>query len=224
MSFYLINLKSSNKIASWSDAPYPIYKTQKKISAKQYKDLKQNIQVFIMNVRFKVSSSNIVFCHSSQILAPFPHEKQWGTQHIHQPNFSYFYPFIFCFNYLLGCHFCWSSSFFFNGTMFNICKSSSSSFFSIECLPFLFTNFVFPLPPPLVQFVLARIMLGLENDEFNKDGRNTPLPMPSILWSCPSTFGSSIMKKKEVLQLALQLNFWVAMNTCNSLYFYIVRV
>jgi galactitol-specific phosphotransferase system IIB component len=48
--------------------------------------------------------------------------------------------------------------------------------------------------------------------------------MPSILWSCPSTFGSSIMKKKEVLQLALQLNFWVAMNTCNSLYFYIVRV
>jgi len=30
------------------------------------------------------------------------------------------------------------------------------------------------------------------------------------------------IEKKGVLQLALQLNFWVAMTTCNSLYFYVV--
>ncbi len=32
------------------------------------------------------------------------------------------------------------------------------------------------------------------------------------------------MKKKGVLQLALQLNFWVASNTCNSPYLYIMSV
>jgi len=32
----------------------------------------------------------------------------------------------------------------------------------------------------------------------------------------------SIMRKKSVLQLALQLNFWVANNTCNTLYLYTV--
>ncbi len=30
-------------------------------------------------------------------------------------------------------------------------------------------------------------------------------------------------EKKGVLQLALQLNFWVASNTCNSLYLYVVN-
>jgi len=32
------------------------------------------------------------------------------------------------------------------------------------------------------------------------------------------------MRKKNVLQLDLQLYFWIAMTTCNSLYFYIVSV
>jgi hypothetical protein len=32
------------------------------------------------------------------------------------------------------------------------------------------------------------------------------------------------MGKKSVLQLALQLNFWVALDICNSLYLYIVSV
>jgi hypothetical protein len=31
-----------------------------------------------------------------------------------------------------------------------------------------------------------------------------------------------IMRKKGVLQLALQFNFWVAKETCNSLYLYVV--
>jgi hypothetical protein len=31
------------------------------------------------------------------------------------------------------------------------------------------------------------------------------------------------MRKKGILQLALQLNFWVALNTCNSPYVYIVN-
>ncbi len=31
-----------------------------------------------------------------------------------------------------------------------------------------------------------------------------------------------LWKKKSVLQLALQLNFWVAMDTCNSLYLYVM--
>jgi len=30
------------------------------------------------------------------------------------------------------------------------------------------------------------------------------------------------MKKNGVLQLTLQLNFWIALDTCNSLYLYIV--
>jgi hypothetical protein len=34
----------------------------------------------------------------------------------------------------------------------------------------------------------------------------------------------NIMKKREILQLALQLNFWIVMTTCNSLYFYVVSV
>jgi len=32
----------------------------------------------------------------------------------------------------------------------------------------------------------------------------------------------NIMRKKGVLQLALQLNFWIVDNTCNSLYLYLV--
>jgi hypothetical protein len=28
------------------------------------------------------------------------------------------------------------------------------------------------------------------------------------------------MRKRDVLQLTLQLNFWVALDTCNSLYLY----
>jgi hypothetical protein len=32
-----------------------------------------------------------------------------------------------------------------------------------------------------------------------------------------------IMKKKGVLQLALQLNFWIIKYTCNSLYLYAMR-
>jgi hypothetical protein len=32
------------------------------------------------------------------------------------------------------------------------------------------------------------------------------------------------MKKKGVLQLALQLNFWVVKNICNSLYLYAMNV
>ncbi len=34
---------------------------------------------------------------------------------------------------------------------------------------------------------------------------------------------SNIMRKKGVLQLALQLNFWVAKDICNSLYLYIMN-
>jgi hypothetical protein len=34
---------------------------------------------------------------------------------------------------------------------------------------------------------------------------------------------SNTMKKKGVLQLALQLNFWVVEDTCNSLYLYVVN-
>jgi hypothetical protein len=34
------------------------------------------------------------------------------------------------------------------------------------------------------------------------------------------TYFSLTMKKKGVLQLGLQLNFWVTMTICNSLYFY----
>jgi hypothetical protein len=30
----------------------------------------------------------------------------------------------------------------------------------------------------------------------------------------------SLWEKKGVLQLALQLNFWITMDTCNSLYLY----
>jgi hypothetical protein len=33
-----------------------------------------------------------------------------------------------------------------------------------------------------------------------------------------------IMRKKGVLQLALQFNFWVAMTIFNSMYFYVVNV
>jgi hypothetical protein len=33
-----------------------------------------------------------------------------------------------------------------------------------------------------------------------------------------------IWKKNGVLQLALQLNFWIAKDTCNSMYLYIVSV
>ncbi len=33
-------------------------------------------------------------------------------------------------------------------------------------------------------------------------------------------FGTHTMSKKGVLQLALQFNFWVADDTCNSLYLY----
>jgi hypothetical protein len=38
------------------------------------------------------------------------------------------------------------------------------------------------------------------------------------------TFKLLIMRKKVVLQLALWLNFWVAPDTCNSLYLYIMNV
>jgi hypothetical protein len=34
---------------------------------------------------------------------------------------------------------------------------------------------------------------------------------------------SNTMKKKGVLQLALQLNFWVVEDTCNWLYLYVVN-
>ncbi len=34
---------------------------------------------------------------------------------------------------------------------------------------------------------------------------------------------TNIMKKKGVLQLALQLNFWIALNICNSLFLYIMN-
>jgi len=34
----------------------------------------------------------------------------------------------------------------------------------------------------------------------------------------------SLWKKKGVLQLALQLNFWIIKDTCNSLYLYVVGV
>jgi len=30
-------------------------------------------------------------------------------------------------------------------------------------------------------------------------------------------------EKKDVLQLALQLNFWITKDTCNSLYLYVVN-
>jgi len=36
-------------------------------------------------------------------------------------------------------------------------------------------------------------------------------------------FCDFIMKKKGVLQLALQLNFWIAKDICNSLYLYTVN-
>jgi hypothetical protein len=32
------------------------------------------------------------------------------------------------------------------------------------------------------------------------------------------------MKKKGVLQLVLQLNFWIVEDTCNSLYLYVMNV
>jgi hypothetical protein len=71
--------------------------------------------------------------------------------------------------------------------LFNIWRTSSSS--SIECPCFFHTNFFFPLPPPLVQFVLAGIMLKSQNGEFNEDGRNTPsnalnsLISPFYIWN-----------------------------------------
>ncbi len=54
-----------------------------------------------------------------------------------------------------------------------------------------------------------------------------PLPSnsSSSLWEFPLLvlpWGTSTMKKKGVLQLALQLNFLVVKDTCNSLYLYIV--
>jgi hypothetical protein len=176
-----------------------------------------------MNVKFKVSHFNLVFCHSSQFLAPFPHEEQWVSQHIHQPNFSYlfFLHLLFWLSsrvsfLLLFISFLWNNVQHLNNLVI---------FIFFNWMPsFSFHQFSFPTSSSICPIVLARIMSGSQNGEFNKNGKSTPFPMPSILWFYPFTFGSSIMKKRGILQLALQLNFWVAMTTCNSLYFYIVKV
>ncbi len=161
LSFYLINLKISNKIASWNDAPYPIYKTQKKkIKTKKYKDLKQDLQVLLWMLGLRFLVLTLFFSILHKFWLHFPMKSYEGLNISINPIFPVIFSFIFCFDYLLGCRFCWSCSFLFYGTMSNIWRSSSSSSSSIVCPPFLFANFFFPLPPPFVQFVLARIMLG----------------------------------------------------------------
>jgi len=44
----------------------------------------------------------------------------------------------------------------------------------------------------------------------------------SISWKVCSPHRTSTMKKRGVLHLALQFNFWVALDTCNSPYLYVV--
>ncbi len=159
LSFYLINLKSSNKIASWHDAPYPIYKTQNKIKTKKYKDLQQDVQVLLwmLGLRFQALT---FFCHSSQNFVPFSHEKQLGSQHIHQPNFSYL--FFLHLLFWLSSRVSFLLKFFLSFLWNNVQHLKILVIFIFfNWMPsFFFHQFFFPPPPPLVQFVIARIMLG----------------------------------------------------------------
>lgn len=136
-------------------------KLETKLKQNRYKDLKHDLQVLLwMFNRFGVSNSSLVFFYFSQILAPFPMKSNEGLNISINPIFPIFFFFNFYFDCLLGYLFLLKPFYFFNGTFFNIWRASPSSFSSTESPCFLLNNFVFPLPPLLVQFVPTRIMLG----------------------------------------------------------------
>jgi hypothetical protein len=131
-------------------------KTKSKIN--KNKDLKQDLQVlWMLSLRFHTLTLFFAILHNFWL--HFPMKSNECLNISINPIFPIFFSFIFCFDYLLGCHFC-CCSFLFYGTMFNIWITLSSSFSSIECRPFLFTNFLFPLPPPFVQLYLQESCQG----------------------------------------------------------------
>ncbi len=97
--------------------------------------------------RFGVSNSDLVFCHSSQILAPYPMKSNEGLNISINPIFPIFVFFNFCFDCLLGCLFLLKPFFFFLVEHFStfeephhlhLLQLNSLVFF----LPILFSHFL----------------------------------------------------------------------------------